>query len=381
MPSALATDLYEITMAAGYHAHGVDGLATFELYVRELPPTRTFLVAAGLDQALAYLERLRFTADEIAFLRQLPNMRGVDPAFFDDYLPAFRFSGEVWAIPEGTPVFPPAPLLRITAPLPEAQLAETALLSILMFQTGVASKAARVVLAGRGREIIEFGSRRAHGIDAAAFAARAAFIGGCAATSNVEAGLRFGVPLSGTMAHSWVTGFASERDAFELALVRAALKRDGFPLLGICRGMQILNVALGGDLVPHLPEQYGDAVPHRTPDVKPVVHDVQIEASSLLGDVHGTTRLRVHSIHHQAIGRVGDGLHAVAWSDDGVVEAIESRAALLMGVQWHPELDVTGHPARRVFDQLVAYARDYGGAVRQPARAVQATAALRRASP
>jgi putative glutamine amidotransferase len=173
----------------------------------------------------------------------------------------------------------------------------------------------------------------------------------------------------------------SERDAFELALVRAALKRAGFPLLGICRGMQILNVALGGDLVPHLPEQYGDAVPHRTPDVKPVVHDVQIEASSLLGDVHGTTRLRVHSIHHQAIGRVGDGLHAVAWSDDGVVEAIESRAALLMGVQWHPELDVTGHPARRVFDQLVAYARDYGGAVRQPARAVQATAALRRASP
>jgi nicotinate phosphoribosyltransferase len=215
MPSALATDLYEITMAAGYYAHGVSGVATFELYVRELPPTRTFLVAAGLDQALAYLEGLRFTSEEIAFLRQAPNLRGVDPRFFDEYLPAFRFTGEVWAMPEGTPVFPPAPLLRITAPLPEAQIAETALLSILMFQTGVASKAARVVGAARGREIIEFGSRRAHGIDAAAFAARAAYIGGCVATSNVEAGFRFGIPLSGTMAHSWVTGFPSEREAFE----------------------------------------------------------------------------------------------------------------------------------------------------------------------
>lgn len=239
MPSALATDLYEITMAAGYHAHGVDGLATFELYVRELPPTRTFLVAAGLDQALDYLEHLRFTPDEIAFLRASPNLRGVSRAFFDDYLPAFRFSGEVWAIPEGTPVFPPAPLLRVTAPLPEAQLAETALLSILMFQTGVASKAARVVLSGRGREIIEFGSRRAHGIDAAAFAARAAYIGGCAATSNVEAGLRFGIPLSGTMAHSWVTGFATEREAFERYAAtfgeRAVLLLDTFDTLDAAR--------------------------------------------------------------------------------------------------------------------------------------------------
>ena len=215
MPSALATDLYEITMAAGYHAHGQNGLATFELYVRELPPTRNFFIAAGLDQALAHLEGLRFTPEDIAYLRRLPNLRGVGHTFFDEYLPAFRFSGEVWAIPEGTPVFPPAPLLRVTAPLAEAQLAETALLSILMFQTGVASKAARVMLAGRGRAIIEFGSRRAHGIDAAAFAARAAYIGGCEATSNVEAGLRFGIPLSGTMAHSWVTGFRSEREAFE----------------------------------------------------------------------------------------------------------------------------------------------------------------------
>jgi nicotinate phosphoribosyltransferase len=239
MPSALATDLYEITMVAGYHAHHLNGLATFELYVRELPPTRAFLVAAGLDQALDYLEGLRFTPENIRYLRQLPNLRGVASTFFDEYLPAFRFSGEVWAIAEGTPVFPPAPLLRITAPLPEAQLAETALLSILMFQTGVASKAARVVLAGRGRSIIEFGSRRAHGIDAAAFAARAAFIGGCEATSNVEAGLRFGIPLSGTMAHSWVTGFSSEREAFDRYTAtfgdRAVLLLDTFDTLEAAR--------------------------------------------------------------------------------------------------------------------------------------------------
>jgi putative glutamine amidotransferase len=185
----------------------------------------------------------------------------------------------------------------------------------------------------------------------------------------------------GGVPHSTNYDVCSERDAFELALVRAALKRNGFPMLGICRGMQILNVALGGDLVSHLPEQYGDAVAHRTPDVKPVVHDVEIDANSLLGGMHGTARLRVHSIHHQAIGRLGTGLRAVAWSDDGVVEAIESRVPLVMAVQWHPELDVAGHPARRVFDHLVAYAREYTGGVKQPGRAAPATATLRPALP
>jgi nicotinate phosphoribosyltransferase len=215
MTSALSTDLYEIAMVAGYDAHGLGGTASFELYVRGLPATRAFLVAAGLEQALDYLEGLRFTPEERQYLRTVPNLRGVADSFFDDYLAAFRFTGDVWAIPEGTPVFPPASLLRVTAPLPEAQLVETALLSILMFQTGVASKAARVVESAAGRSVIEFGARRAHGVEAAALAARAAFIAGCEATSNVEAGIRFGLPLSGTMAHSWVTGFASEREAFE----------------------------------------------------------------------------------------------------------------------------------------------------------------------
>lgn len=239
MTSALATDFYEIAMIAGYHAHGLAGTATFELYVRGLPSTRSFLVAAGLDQALDYLERLRFTPAERAYLQQLPNLHGVSETFFDDYLSRFRFTGEVWAVPEGTPVFPPTPLLRVTAPLPEAQLVETALLAMVMFQTGVASKAARVVQAAAGRGVIEFGARRAHGVEAAALAARAAFIAGCEATSNTEAGFRFGIPQAGTMAHSWVTGFPSEREAFERYAAsfgaRAVLLLDTYDTLEAAR--------------------------------------------------------------------------------------------------------------------------------------------------
>lgn len=214
MPSALATDLYEITMAAGYHAHGVGDRATFELYVRRLPPSRGYLIAAGLEQALDYLARLQFTREEIAWLRTVPALRRVGDDFFDRYLSRFRFTGDVWAAPEGTPMFEQAPLLRVTAPLPEAQIVETALLAIVMFQTGVASKAARVVHAAEGRAVIEFGARRAHGTEAACLAARAAYLAGCEATSDVESGFRFGIPISGTMAHAWVTRFASEAEAF-----------------------------------------------------------------------------------------------------------------------------------------------------------------------
>jgi nicotinate phosphoribosyltransferase len=214
MPTALATDLYQITMMAGYHALGQHEPRTFELFVRELPEHRQYLVAAGLEQALDYLERLRFTPDEIAWLRTLRALTGVPATFFDEYLPSFRFTGEVWAVDEGEVVFSHEPLVRVTAPASEAQLVETALLGLITFQTSVASKASRVVAAARGRSVIEFGSRRAHGLEAATGAARAAFIAGCVATSNVEAGRRFGIPVSGTMAHSWVMGFADEIDAF-----------------------------------------------------------------------------------------------------------------------------------------------------------------------
>jgi nicotinate phosphoribosyltransferase len=215
MSLALLTDLYELTMMAGYFTARFMPAATFELYVRELPPNRSYLIAAGLEQALEYLEHLRFTEADVEHLRTVPALRRVRSDFFDEYLPRFRFTGEVWAVEEGTPVFPPAPLLRVTAPLPEAQLIETALLAHIGFQTSVASRAARIVQAASARTVVEFGARRAHGLEAGVLAARAAFLSGCASTSNVEAGRQFGIPVSGTMAHSWVMAMSDELSAFQ----------------------------------------------------------------------------------------------------------------------------------------------------------------------
>jgi nicotinate phosphoribosyltransferase len=211
---ALATDLYELTMAAAYFANHVTDNATFELFVRELPANRNYLIVAGLEQALDYLHALRFSEEDIDYLKRHPVFRSVPPAFFE-FLRDLRFTGEVWAIPEGTPVFQNEPLLRVTAPIVEAQIVETFLLATINFQTMIASKASRVVSAAAGRDVIEFGSRRAHGTEAGMYAARAAYVGGCAGTSNVEAGLRFGVPTSGTIAHSWVMSFDDERAAFQ----------------------------------------------------------------------------------------------------------------------------------------------------------------------
>ena len=214
MPTALSTDLYELTMAAGHYVAGTSRSATFELSVRGLPRERGYLLAAGIEPALAYLEDLRFTAPEIEYLRRLPQLSRVPARFFDGYLPRFRFIGDVWAMAEGEPVFPDEPLLRVTAPVIEAQLVETALLSTVLFQTSVASRASRMVRAAAGRPVYEFGARRAHGTEAGVLAGRAAFVGGCSGTSDVEAGLVYGLPLAGTMAHSWVMSHDTETEAF-----------------------------------------------------------------------------------------------------------------------------------------------------------------------
>ena len=215
MSSGLATDLYQLTMAAGYWRAGLTSPATFELFVRRLPESRGYLVAAGLDCALDFLERIEFSTADVTWLRGLPAFARVPREFFDDYLANLSFTGDVFAMPEGTPVFPHEPILRVTAAQPEAQLVETALLSIISFQTSVATKAARVADAADGRAVIEFGARRAHGLESAVAAARAAYIGGCDGTSLVEAARRFGIPVSGTMAHAWVQTFADESTAFE----------------------------------------------------------------------------------------------------------------------------------------------------------------------
>lgn len=211
--SGLLTDLYELTMAAGYVQKKMDARASFELFIRHLPPRRNYLVAAGLEQALDFLETVRFSSEDISYLRSLPLFRNVHPSFFE-FLEQFRFTGEVWALPEGTIFFPGEPLLRLTAPIAEAQLVETSLLSILHLQTLVSSKAARITTAAGQRSVIEFGSRRAHGVEAGVLAARAAFIGGCEGTSNAYAGRTFGIPVYGTQAHSWIMAHPDEARAF-----------------------------------------------------------------------------------------------------------------------------------------------------------------------
>jgi nicotinate phosphoribosyltransferase len=211
--SGLLTDLYELTMAAGYLETAFDARATFEIFVRSLPPRRNYLVTAGLDQALDFLEGVCFSHREIAYLRTLPVFEAIGDDFFE-YLAGFRFSGDVWAMPEGTVFFPGEPILRVTAPVIEAQIAETSLLAAINFQTMIGSKAARVVQAATGKNVIEFGTRRAHGTEAGVLAARAAVIGGCLGTSNVAAGERFGISVYGTQAHSWIMAHEDEEEAF-----------------------------------------------------------------------------------------------------------------------------------------------------------------------
>ncbi len=211
--SGLLADLYELTMAAGYIQTGFDARATFELFVRTFPPRRNYLVTAGLEQVLEFLENVRFSSHEVAYLRQHPAFKYIGSAFFD-YLAQFRFTGDVLALPEGTLFFPGEPLLRVTAPIADAQMVETYLLATMNFQTMIASKAARVVTAARGRNVVEFGARRAHGVESGVLAARAAYIGGCQGTSNVLAGQLFGIPTFGTQAHSWIMAHDNEEEAF-----------------------------------------------------------------------------------------------------------------------------------------------------------------------
>ncbi|MFO7640454.1 MAG: nicotinate phosphoribosyltransferase [Candidatus Competibacteraceae bacterium] len=214
MPSAdsvLLTDLYQLTMLQTYHAEQMRETAVFELFVRRLPPERNFLIAAGLEQALEYLETLCFTATELDWLT---NSGRFSPSFVA-MLETLRFTGTVHALPEGTIFFANEPILRVTAPLSEAQLVESRLINLIHFQTLIAAKAARCVLAAPEQLLVDFGMRRAHGAEAALLAARAAWLAGFAGTATVLAGMRFGIPLFGTMAHSLIQAHDREEEAFQ----------------------------------------------------------------------------------------------------------------------------------------------------------------------
>ncbi len=252
----LLTDLYQLTMIGGYIAKNKQHqMAVFDLFFREVPLNGGFCIMAGLEQLVEYIQNIHFNGDDIDYLYSLHTF----PDECLDYLRQFRFTGSIYAIPEGTPVFPHTPLVVVKAPLPEAQMIETAMLNIINFQTLIATKAVRIFMASEMGQVVEFGARRAHGPDGALSASRAALIGGCSATSNVLAGKRFGTQVMGTHAHSWIMSFEDEYEAFSayadvypsstLLLVDTyntlesgvpnaikvgqRLKRDGYPFLGV----------------------------------------------------------------------------------------------------------------------------------------------------
>jgi len=218
--SALLTDLYQLTMLQAYLDEGMTEPAVFELFVRKLPAERNFLVAAGLEQVLQFLETFSFSEDELAWLRE---QGGFSPRLLE-HLRTLRFEGDVDAMPEGTVFFADEPIVRVTAPLPQAQLVESRLLNLAHLETLIASKAARMVWAARGRKLVDFGMRRAHGAEAALLAARAARLAGFDGTATAEAGRCFDIPVFGTMAHSFVQAHATEGAAFE-AFARARPQR------------------------------------------------------------------------------------------------------------------------------------------------------------
>jgi nicotinate phosphoribosyltransferase len=209
--SALLTDLYQLNMMAAYLEYGLTDTAVFELFVRNLPPRRGFLMAAGLDQALQFLETVAFTPEDLAALRDL----GQFSEGFLSYLGSFRFVGDVDALPEGTVFFADEPIIRVTARMPEAQFVETRLVNLLHFETVIASKAARMVLAAPGKALVDYGLRRAHGAEAGLLAARASYIAGFTGTATIAAGVEFGIPLYGTTAHSFIQAHDDEVLAFE----------------------------------------------------------------------------------------------------------------------------------------------------------------------
>jgi nicotinate phosphoribosyltransferase len=309
--SALLTDLYQLTMLQGYVQHGLEDTAVFEFFIRKLPEQRGFLMAAGLEQALQYLEELHFTAAELAWLAGTGKF--TNP--FLDYLKDLRFRGEVYAMAEGTVFFSDEPILRVTAPLPQAQLVESRLINLLHFQTMIASKAARCVLAAPDKLLVDFGFRRAHGAEAGILAARAAYLSGFAGTATVAAGPLFDIPTYGTMAHSFVQAHDDETTAFthfaatnpgavillidtydteaaarKVVALAPQLQRQGITVKGV--RIDSGDLAAHARRVRHILDQGG-------------LHDVTIFASSSIDEY----LIREHAQNHIPIDGYGIGTH------------------------------------------------------------------------
>lgn len=208
---ALLTDLYELTMCASYFDNKINDIATFDLFIRQLPENRSYFISAGLEDALNYLKNIKFNEEHITYLKS----KKIFKDDFLDYLKNFKFTGDVFALPEGTIFFPNEPVLSLTASIIEAQLVETFLLNTINLQTTIATKASRVVLAAKNKPVVDFSLRRTQGTDAGMKVARASYIAGCIGTSNVLAGMKYNIPIYGTMAHSFVMAFENEEKSFE----------------------------------------------------------------------------------------------------------------------------------------------------------------------
>lgn len=345
---ALMVDLYQLTMAAGYFKHGLhQKRVSFELFFRRMPKARRFMVAAGLDTCLRYLRNLRFTEAQIEYLTEVPALREGMSFEFVEFLRDFRFRGDVWAMPEGTVCFANEPMLRVTGSLLEAQLVETFLLSAINTETVVASKAARIVLAANGGSCLEFGTRRTSPEEAVA-SARAAYLAGFTATSNVEAGYRYDIPIAGTAAHSWTMSHGSEREAFEhyvdafpkhsVLLVDTYDTVEGIKRAIEVAGSQLKGVRLdSGDLLElskagrKLLDEAGlqDAVIVASGDLNEHKIDRLVKAGAPI-DIFGVGTELVRSVDHPSLG----GVYKIVYDhdEDRPVSKLSQGKATLPGL-------------------------------------------------
>lgn len=327
--NALFTDLYELTMLRAYGELGMQETAVFSLYVRSLPRPRNFLLACGLDDLLGELETLRFEADDITYLASL----GSFPPDCLARLSRFRFTGDVYAMAEGTPFFPNEPILEIAAPLAEAQLVETLVLNQIGLQTVMASKAIRTVLAARGRPLLDFGTRRAQGFDAAIKGARAFHIAGVSATSNVLAGKLYGIPVAGTMAHSFIEACASEFEAF-------AAFASVFPETTLL--VDTYDTLQGVDNVLSLAGKLGPAFKIRA---------IRLDSGDLAG-LARQARARLDAAGHRDVQIVASG-----GLDEHIIDRLTASAAPIDMFGIGTEMSVSGDaPAIDVAYKLTEYA-------------------------
>jgi len=339
---ALLTDLYELTMSAAYHRQDMNSPAAFEMFIRS-PECRSYMVTAGLEQVLSYLENLEFTDEQIDYLRSVPVFDDVDEEFWN-YLEDFSFTGSIRAVPEGTIVFGGEPLVSVRAPLIEAQVIETFMLSMINFQTLVASKAARVVDAachdGTDRGVVDFGSRRAHGPDAAVLAARASYLSGCLGTSNVEAGYQLGLPVFGTQAHSFVMAFDAEEEAFRtyydtfpescvLLIDTYDVPKGAEKAAQVAPGMRGVRID-SGDVV-ELSRKVRDILDSHG------LHDARIIASGNLDEY----RIRKLIEEGAACDAFGVGTALVTSQDEPALSGVYKLTAIRQNGRWKPKIKLS----------------------------------------